>query len=115
VPGGTFVVFVPALPWLYSALDRAVGHYRRYEKPHLEGLLRAGRFDVVKSRYMDCIGVLPWYLLNVVGGRTSINPRLAHLYDSWLVPVTRWIEELQNPWFGKNVLIVARKNAAGAS
>ncbi len=115
VPGGKFVVFVPALPWLYSALDREVGHFRRYEKPHLERLLRAGRFDVVKSKYMDCIGVLPWYLLNVVGRRTSINPHLAHLYDTWFVPVTRWIEGLRNPWFGKNVLIVARKNAAGDS
>lgn len=115
VPGGRFVVFVPALPWLYSALDREVGHYRRYEKPYLEGLLRAGRFDVVKSQYMDCMGVLPWYLVNVVGRRTSINPRLAHLYDTWFVPITRWIEGLRNPWFGKNVLIVARKNAAGDS
>jgi SAM-dependent methyltransferase len=115
VPGGRFVVFVPALPWLYSALDREVGHYRRYEKPYLEGLLRAGRFNVVKSKYMDCIGVLPWYLLNVVGRRTSISPRLARLYDTWFVPVTRWIEGVRNPWFGKNVLIVARKNAAGDS
>ena len=112
VPGGTFVVFVPALPWLYSALDRAVGHYRRYEKPHLEGLLRASGFDVVKSKYMDCMGVLPWYLLNVVGRRTSINTHLAHFYDTWFVPFTRWLEGLQNPWFGKNVLVVARKNAA---
>src|SRR5438309_4455617 len=78
VPGGRFVVFVPALPWLYSALDRAVGHYRRYEKLSLEGLLHAGGFDVVKSKYMDCMGVLPWYLLNVVGRRTSINTHLAH-------------------------------------
>ena len=115
VPGGTFVVFVPALPWLYSALDRAVGHYRRYEKPHLERLLRAGRFEVVTSKYMDCVGVLPWYLLNVIGRRTSINPHLAHLYDTWFVPVTRWLEGLRNPWFGKNVLIVVRKNAPASA
>jgi len=115
LPGGTFVVFVPALPWLYSALDKAVGHYRRYEKPHLERLLHAGRFNVVKSQYMDTMGVLPWYLLNVIGRRTSINPHLAQLYDTWFVPFTRWIESLLNPWFGKNVLIVARKNRTDAS
>jgi SAM-dependent methyltransferase len=115
VPGGTFAVFVPALPWLFSALDRAVGHYQRYEKKRLEELLRRQGFDVVKSKYMDCLGVLPWYLLNVVGRRTSINPHLARLYDTWFVPVTRWIEGLRDPWCGKNVLVVARKNAAGAS
>src|SRR6266849_1998033 len=38
-PGGTFIVFVPALQQLYSPLDRAVGHYRRYEKARLEMIL----------------------------------------------------------------------------
>lgn len=27
-PGGTFVVYSPALPWLYSPHDKAVGHWR---------------------------------------------------------------------------------------
>jgi len=77
--------------------------------------LRKEGFDVIKSKYMDCLGVLPWYLLNVVGRRRYINPHLAHVYDTWFVPFTRWIESLRDPWFGKNVLVVARKNAAGAS
>ena len=29
-PGGLLVITVPAGPWLYSAHDRALGHYRRY-------------------------------------------------------------------------------------
>lgn len=35
-PGGTFVVYSPALPWLYSPHDKSVGHYRRYEMNGLE-------------------------------------------------------------------------------
>ncbi len=114
VPGGTFVVFVPALSWLYSALDRAVGHHQRYEKTHLEELMRKEGFAVIKAKYMDCLGVLPWYLLNVIGGSTSINPHLARLYDKWFVPVTRFVEGRWEPSIGKNILIVARKDAAGA-
>lgn len=110
-PGGVCIVFVPALSWLYSALDRSVGHYRRYERTHLEQIMRAGGFEVVAAKYMDCMGVLPWYLLNVIGGSTSIDPRLARFYDTWVVPFTRLIERLWHPWIGKNILIVARKNA----
>lgn len=114
-PGGTFVVYSPALPWLYSPHDKAVGHYRRYEMNQLEQLLRQEGFAVVAAKYMDCMGVLPWYLLNVIGGSTSINPRLARLYDTWFVPVTRLIERLWHPWIGKNILIVARKHAPVSS
>jgi SAM-dependent methyltransferase len=109
-PGGTFVVYSPALQWLFSSHDEAVGHYRRYDMRALEQILVKTGFTVVAAKYMDCMGVLPWYLLNVIGGSTSINPRLAHIYDRWFVPITRWIERLWRPWIGKNVLIVARKN-----
>lgn len=69
-------------------------------------------FAVVTAKYMDCLGVLPWYLLNVIGGSTSINPRLARLYDLYFVPVTRLVERLWRPRIGKNVLVVAQKNAS---
>jgi SAM-dependent methyltransferase len=113
-PGGACIVFVPALSWLYSPLDRSVGHFRRYERTQMEQIMRAGGFEVVAAKYMDCLGVLPWYLLNVIGGSTSINPRLAHIYDRWFVPVTRWIEHRWPPRIGKNVLVVARKTALNA-
>ena len=34
-PGGRFGVLVPAHPRLYSALDTAYGHHRRYTRDHL--------------------------------------------------------------------------------
>lgn len=113
-PGGACIVFVPALSWLYGPLDRSVGHFRRYERTQLKQIMRAGGFEVVAAKYMDCLGVLPWYLLNVIGGSTSINPRLAHIYDRWFVPITRWIEQRWAPRIGKNILIVARKNGCGS-
>ena len=110
-PGGTLIVYSPALPWLYSPHDKAVGHYRRYEMNGLEQLMEKEGFAVVAAKYMDCLGVLPWYLLNVIGGSTSINPHLAHLYDTCFVPATRLLERLWRPRIGKNVLVVARKDA----
>jgi hypothetical protein len=106
---GTFVIYSPALAWLYSPHDKAVGHYRRYEMNQLEQILRTEGFTVVAAKYMDCMGVLPWYLLNVIGGFTSINPRLARLYDTWFVPITRWMEGRNGLCIGKNILMVGRK------
>lgn len=108
-PGGTYIAFVPALQWLYSAFDGAVGHHRRYERTQLEEVFHQGGFEVVKAKYMDCMGVLPWYLINVLGGSTSINPHLARLYDTWFVPVTKWVEGLREPRVGKNILMIGRK------
>src|SRR5262249_35313890 len=34
-PGGALVVLAPAHNWLYTAFDRAIGHYRRYSKTTL--------------------------------------------------------------------------------
>lgn len=107
-PGGHLLVFVPALPWLYSELDRKVGHYRRYTKKHLTALVREAGFSVVKGRYFDIAGILPWYinftLLNneITGGGVS-------LYDRLVVPGMRVIEGLIPPPVGKNVLLVASK------
>lgn len=39
-PGGAFVFTVPAFGFLFSAHDRALGHYRRYDKKSLRELLK---------------------------------------------------------------------------
>jgi SAM-dependent methyltransferase len=107
--GGTLAIYSPAMQWLYSRHDQAVGHYRRYEKTRLAQLMLGVGFEVITAKYMDCMGVLPWYLLNVIGGFTSINSRLARLYDTWFVPITRWMEGREGPRIGKNILMIGRK------
>lgn len=108
-PGGILVLFVPALPWLYSALDKVAGHHRRYEKTLLENLCAAAGFEVIHSKYMDCFGVLPWYLIQVVWGSQSVSPGLTRVYDRWAVPLTRRLESLHPPYVGKNILVVSKK------
>lgn len=109
---GTFIAFVPALPWLFSAHDKMVGHYRRYDKASLEGLLSAEGFHILKCKYFDCLGILPWYLLNVLfGAHATMNPRLSWFYDKVFVPLSRRIEYRCPPSLGKNLLIVGGKGS----
>ena len=108
-PGGTVAVFSPALPFLYSPLDRRVGHFRRYRKNDLAALIEGAGFSLEKVQYMDTLGVIPWYIINVLAGSCSFNPLLAKTYDRAGIPITRWVEHYFGAPIGKNVLAVGRK------
>src|SRR5262249_8315743 len=55
-PQGHILLFVPALVWLYSDFDKQVGHFRRYTKQDLSGLVRDVGFTLVKAQYFDLAG-----------------------------------------------------------
>jgi SAM-dependent methyltransferase len=106
--GGALLVFVPGLERLYSDLDWQAGHYRRYGVGQLRALVRAAGFEPVKLAYFDLLGVLPYWVVYRLLGRTRIAGSTLWGYDRVLVPVSRGIQAvLRRPPVGKNVLLVA--------
>jgi len=108
-PGGRLLLFVPALPALYSEFDRRVGHFRRYRLKPLRRAVASSGFEIVVGRYFDSVGALSWWLINKVARATTINSGLASLYDRAFVPPLRFLEGVVAPPVGKNIVIVARK------
>lgn len=106
--GGYLLVFVPALSWLYSDLDKQVGHYRRYSKKGLIEIAQRAGFNLATARYFDIAGIIPWYI-NFVVLKNSITVGSVSLYDNIVVPPMRKIEGLVTPPIGKNILLVAQK------
>jgi glycosyltransferase involved in cell wall biosynthesis/phospholipid N-methyltransferase len=106
-PGGRVVLLVPAGRWLYGALDRAVGHYRRYEPCRLLRLLEQSGFVVEELRHLNPTGVAGWFLNSRLLGRRAISPRQTALYDK-AFPLLRHAERLGLP-FGLSLLAVGRK------
>jgi SAM-dependent methyltransferase len=106
--GGHVLIFVPALSWLYSNLDRQVGHFRRYHRPQLRSLVQAAGLDVMSIRYFDFAGILPWYV-NFVLLKNDIGGGSVAAYDKIVVPVAKWLERIISPPIGKNLLVVAKK------
>ncbi|WP_320043998.1 class I SAM-dependent methyltransferase [uncultured Desulfobacter sp.] len=106
--GGHIMIFVPALPWLYSELDTQFGHFRRYTKDRLLALIQRSGFSIVKARYFDLAGIIPWFI-NYTLLKNTMNGQNVFIYDRLVVPVMRVIESLVSPFIGKNILLVARK------
>lgn len=109
VPGGHVMIFVPALMSLYSEFDRMIGHFRRYSKPELEEKCRGAGFQIVRSRYFDFAGIVPWFIKLKLLRSRYLNADAVKAYDRLVIPLVRRLESAITPLIGKNVLLVARR------
>ena len=80
-PGGRLLLYVPAFHILYSQMDRHVGHFRRYRRKPLRGLLEAAGFDVEAAFYVDSLGFLASLAYKLLGDRSgTVGPgSISHL------------------------------------
>ena len=60
LPHGRVVNLVPAFRELYGPIDRAIGHYRRYERKELIAKYAAAGLRVEKLEYFNLAGYLSW-------------------------------------------------------
>ena len=107
VPGGRLLLLVPAHQRLYGAIDRAIDHYRRYDRAGLVARLQEAGFQVEHSAFFNRLGVLGWYLNSVVLRRTRVPGVQVHLQNV-LVPILRAESALPLP-FGLSLIAVARR------
>lgn len=108
-PGGRLVLKVPAGEWLYSPLDTAIGHFRRYSKKSLRrafaeaGLRRGG------ERYFNAAGVPGWWLNGRVLKRTTPPQEQIRAFEA-IVPLLRAVEAVARP-FGLSIIADAARPA----
>lgn len=107
-PGGFLCIFVPALKILFSKLDIQLGHYRRYSKKSLLKLLNSTKFELIKIKYFDFIGIFPWFIYYKLLKKT-IKSGNVNTYDKLIIPLERKIENIFPPFIGKNLILVVQK------
>jgi len=105
-PGGTLVLKVPAGRWLMSPMDRAVGHFRRYDKRSLAETLRAAGLAPVSLTHFNMPGTLGWWLNGKLLGRTTPPGEQVKAFEA-LVPLFRAAEAVAPPPFGLSLIGVA--------
>jgi len=106
-PGGSIVVYVPALNGLYGPWDRKVGHFRRYSKWRMRAIAREAGAELTELRYVNALAIPAW----IAFSRTDVvkaQARSLSLWDRTGVPISRAIETRFRPPIGLNILAVIR-------
>lgn len=107
-PGGLLVVLVPAYPWLFNSMDKAVGHFRRYRRGELESRLTANGWNVEHMYRFNAFGVPGWFAGGLLRRKTA-GRTLFSLYDR-LTPAFATFERLavRGLW-GLSLVAVCRR------
>jgi SAM-dependent methyltransferase len=106
-PGGRLALLVPAHRILYGEFDRAVGHFRRYEKRALTERLKQTGYLVQKVSFFSILAALPWLINGRLLKRDYLPTGQANLANR-LVPFLK-LERLIGPPFGLSLIAIAQK------
>jgi SAM-dependent methyltransferase len=109
VPGGTIVIYVPALNGLYTGWDRKVGHYRRYSKKRIAGVVADAGMSVSEVRYMNFLAIPAWMVSGRLVGRDDRIVKSLDWWDKFAIPLSRSVETRVHPPLGLNLFCVARR------
>jgi glycosyltransferase involved in cell wall biosynthesis len=111
VPDGCrVVVLVPYGMKLYSEFDKALGHFRRYEKGELDGKFREAGFTVEKQFYFNKTGRLAWWVANTLGRQQALKPWQLKVWN-FFTPLIRIMDAVL-PIPGLSTVVIGRKTTA---
>ena len=112
VPGGKLVVKVPAMPGLYGAADRAVGHYRRYSRRGLDQAIAEAGFSCIESWRFNAFGTVGWWLNGKLLGRVGPPAGQIRAFDG-MIPLLRKLDIVARTGIGLSLFAIGRRPARG--
>ena len=106
---GHLIILVPAHQKLYGKLDRAVGHYRRYNINFFKkNIFKNAR--IVELKYLDIFGYFLYFLNKFFFKEETFPTKLKiFIWDKIFTPFTIIADFLFRYKFGKNILCVYKK------
>jgi SAM-dependent methyltransferase len=107
--GGHIVVVAPALPGLFSCLDLAVGHYRRYTRSTLTALSPSCT-RLVGCCYLDVAGMVASAANRWWFKASTPSAKQIAFWDNVLIPVSRVLDRAISYRIGKSIFAVWRKD-----
>ena len=107
-PGGRAIVLSPAHQRLYTPFDKAVGHYRRYDRLMLRKISPAG-LRLERLIYLDSLG-LALSTANALLLKQSM-PTKSQLafWDKCVIPISRVLDKCTLHSIGKTIVGIWRK------
>jgi glycosyltransferase involved in cell wall biosynthesis len=83
-PGGRAIVLVPQDQAVYGALDRALGHYRRYSRDELREKMERAGFRVESILAFNRISRPGWWFTGKVLGKATISAVQLRIFDRFV-------------------------------
>jgi SAM-dependent methyltransferase len=108
-PGGYLILKVPAMSSLYSPMDAAIGHLRRYDKTEIRNLIDRSGLEDLRVWSFNAFAVPAWWWNGRVLKRRSCPARQVALFNR-LIPVLRPLDQLARLFCGISFFAVARRS-----
>jgi|TARA_B110000238_G_scaffold3616_1_gene3638 2-polyprenyl-3-methyl-5-hydroxy-6-metoxy-1,4-benzoquinol methylase len=105
---GNLIFNVPAHQLFYNEFDKAVGHFKRYNKKDFKDIEKKTDLKIEKLIYYDSIGLL-FLILNKIFKLKETNLKNKIYFWNMLIPLSKIIDKLTFNKFGKSLLCVFKK------
>lgn len=106
-PNGRLILKVPAIPSLYSEMDRSIGHYRRYNRSGLSATLNAAGYRNTNLVAINSIGILGWWLNGRVLRRATPPSGQVSAFNK-ILPIATIVEEKLRLPFGLSLISISQ-------
>ncbi len=108
--GGYLILVLPAKSSLYSPFDKAVGHFRRYDKKSLRNIIPSNITEK-KLIYLDLVGVLlSWSNKHFLKQRYPTEKQIL-FWDKYLIKVSKVLDKISRYSTGKELIGVWQKTS----
>ena len=99
---------------LWSKVDNTVGHYRRYSRSEITKKLKSSGFIIKSFCFADSIGyfsILLMKLFRYDSDKVIESSSTLKIYDNYIFPISKFMDAIGlKLFFGKNIIIIAKKN-----
>ena len=106
--GGRIVMLSPALNFLYSPFDAAIGHYRRYA-PKDAKRLTVPPLSLERCFFLDSLGYFLSAFNRVVMRTAQPSIHQIQFWDKAIVPVSGVTDQIFGSLFGRSVVMIWHK------
>jgi 2-polyprenyl-3-methyl-5-hydroxy-6-metoxy-1,4-benzoquinol methylase len=107
-PGGKLIILVPAHNFLFTAFDKAIGHFRRYNKQMLRHAAPKS-LQLVKLVYLDSVGLTASLANKYFLKQSQPKLKQVKMWDNVMVPLSRITDKIVFNRLGKSVLGIWQK------
>jgi SAM-dependent methyltransferase len=107
-PGGHIIVLSPAHQGLYSPFDRAIGHFRRYDKASLKSVSPV-TLRLERMKYLDSAGLILSAANRLILNQSMPTKAQLGFWDHWVIPISRVLDKIFLYSVGKTIIAVWNK------